>query len=83
MTEPLIDTYDELLKRHLRPIPGTTHSEWVPWSELREQCTPQFRAAYDRRLRAFLLTCNEEYAAHVRRYIAVATRKYRARKRRK
>lgn len=79
----LIDSFEELLSRHLRPIRGTTHYEWVPWRELRGQCTPRFRAEYEERRRRFRARYGEEHAVYVRRYVWVATLKYRARRRRR
>lgn len=83
MDDALIDSLSELLPRRLRPAPDGAHYEWVPWEEIKEQCTPRFREAHEEAYWQFVLQYEADHAAYVRRYIEVTARKYRARRRRR
>ncbi len=83
MTEKPIDSYEELAERRFQDVIGSPYVRWVPWSELRHQCTPRFAAQVECRFMAFMAQYEEEHAMYERRYVYVARRKSRARRRRR
>ncbi len=80
MTDKLIDSFADLCLHRFEEIPGSPHTRWVPWDELRPKCTARFIAEHERQHRAFMIAYTAEHAAYVRRYVYVARRKARARK---
>lgn len=71
-----IATTDELWARRFEPIPGSNHSRWVPISELESEMTPELREWHDEAMRVVIVHQS-------RRTVTVATKKYRARKKRR
>lgn len=79
----MIDSFEELAAHRFEEIPGSPHTRWVPWIELREKCTPRYIEEHERHHREFMEQYRRNREAYVRGYIAVTVRKYRARKRRR
>lgn len=83
MTEKLIDSFEELIPHWFQRIPGSPHTRWVPWSELKPLCTPRYIAQHERQHREFMEQYARDHAAHIRRYLYVTRTKQRARRRRR
>lgn len=76
----MIDTWKQWWEAHFVPLENG-HTRWIPTRQLVGQMTPRFRGVYERAQRRLANSQNRGSAA--RRYVYVATRKYRARKRRR
>jgi hypothetical protein len=80
----VISNWREYTEARFEPVPGSTHFRWRLNVDLRPEMTPEFRRLYDRVHRR-IARMDPQWRAVVgfsRRYVEVATRKYKSRKRR-
>ena len=79
-----IDNWDQYWDAHFEELENG-HSKWIPARELRPLMTPKFGRLYDRAQRRVHRKSAQQRLIDdfSRRYVAVTTRKYRARRRRR
>lgn len=82
--ERKIDNWTQWWDAHFRPMENG-HEMWVTGDELRERMTPKFQRSYDRAQKVLLrkTEAQRQIDAYSRRYVRVATLKYKARRKRK
>lgn len=76
-----IDNWTQWWEAHFRPMQDGTEM-WVSGDELMGRMSPKFRRTYDRAQKILLRKSPEQRIidAYSRRYVQVATLKYRARR---
>lgn len=78
----MINSWGQWWDAHFgEPNPETGNTRWVPEKELLPQMSPRFRSIYNQAQKRLARSLRR--GDPTRRYIAVATRKYRARRRRR